>query len=50
MSIKVMKNGFLALEKSAIKLEKVMESAIILEKLLFQTERFGPLPGHLFCT
>jgi hypothetical protein len=28
-------NGLLALEKSAIKLEKVSESAVILEKVLF---------------
>ena len=29
-----MKDGFLTLEKSAIKLEKVLESAVILEKRL----------------
>jgi hypothetical protein len=35
MSTRGPKSGFLTLEKSAIKLEKVPESAVILEKVLF---------------
>jgi hypothetical protein len=35
MSVKVQKNGLLPLEKSTIKLEKVLDSALILEKGLF---------------
>jgi hypothetical protein len=35
MSVKETEKGFLALEKSTTKLEKVPESAIILEKVLF---------------
>jgi hypothetical protein len=35
MSIEESKDGFLTLEKSAIKLEKVPESVVILEKVLF---------------
>jgi hypothetical protein len=37
MSVKVQKNGFLMLENSAIKLEKIPESALILEKGLLES-------------
>jgi hypothetical protein len=39
MSVKELKNGFLPLENSALKLEKVPESALILEKGLLERYR-----------
>jgi hypothetical protein len=39
MSLESRKNGSLALEKSAIILEKVAKSAIILENWLFRKEK-----------
>jgi hypothetical protein len=39
MNVKVQKNGLLPLEISAIKLEKVPESALILEKGLLESCR-----------
>ncbi len=41
MSVEVRKNGLLPLEISAIKLEKVPESALILEKGLLESTREG---------
>jgi hypothetical protein len=37
MSVKVQKNGLLMLEISVLKLEKVPESALILEKRLLES-------------
>jgi hypothetical protein len=37
MSVKVQKNGILMLENSAIKLERIPESALILEKGLLES-------------
>jgi len=39
MSIEMTKSGFLALEISAIELEKIPESVVILEKVLFQDNK-----------
>jgi hypothetical protein len=52
MSVKVQKDGLFLLENSAIKLEKVPESALILEKGLLELwgqylRTGGLLPPHL---
>jgi hypothetical protein len=48
MSTKVQKNGLLPLENSTIKLEKVPESALILEKGLFILKQSLPRFGGVF--